>query len=380
MKYFNSDAARCLCGGMILPADVSSHPTHFHDPGVLYACDRCDNTKIWTNSVRGPMAQWLAYLKGEPINYYQGVCNDLFCGNCFGHYLCLKNGYDFPGHRGRRGDLYGCQKCPDNRAVFWLERFYPVGVDWKHTEIAPLFLTKSNPTRDFRYGRDPEYGSFGMRPAEHPGFSYLEGMGVAHDILEHFPQDYDSVASEFKALGASLYVRGDAYYAHRGSRYTAEENVASEFGNLWRYMTAGQYLAGKLFSPPSVRGSPPYDEALLRKSALDELLDIAAMEDVPQADMVRFVDAALKWIHVGYKQAKRRYKRYTRNMLLNSFIRIEDEVNKAVKRLEFEQPVKILYDIRRSQVEIQIPLEDEDGVVQWVDYRFLVSPIPSENG
>lgn len=134
-------------------------------------------------------------------------------------------------------------------------------------------------------------------------------------------------------------------------------------------MTAGQYLAGKLFSPPSVRGSPPYDEALLRKAALDELLDLAAQEDVPQADMVRFVDAALKWIHVGYKQAKRRYKRYTRNMLLNSFIHIEDEVNKAVKRLEFEQPVKILYDIRRSQVEIQIPLEDEDGVVQWVDYR-----------
>ncbi len=53
-----------------------------------------------------------------------------------------------------------------------------------------------------------EYGSLGWREKDKPHFAPFQGLAVAHDCLEHFPDDGPEIEHEMQALGAGLHVRG----------------------------------------------------------------------------------------------------------------------------------------------------------------------------
>ena len=64
----------------------------------------------------------------------------------------------------------------------------------------------------FKVEEHEEYGSLGFKPSWYPNGAPLGGMTAAHDILEHFPNDNGGAESEFLALGAALWIRGDAKF------------------------------------------------------------------------------------------------------------------------------------------------------------------------
>jgi len=86
---------------------------HLYPIGILYRCGLpCNKTKIWTNSIRGGQRGYqdlVDYLEGKTDRFRQGICNDLFCGKCFGPIICLKTGYEYPGEK-QNADLYGCPR------------------------------------------------------------------------------------------------------------------------------------------------------------------------------------------------------------------------------------------------------------------------------
>ena len=107
------------CGGFLQIVDVVDNPNHFYNPGQLFTC-KCGTSKLWANSVRYPesLIKWCDGKKmGEEIPFSQdpeawGFCNDQFCAYCWGHWICLKNGYVF---NGKYYDKFGCAKCKQNQ-------------------------------------------------------------------------------------------------------------------------------------------------------------------------------------------------------------------------------------------------------------------------
>ena len=113
-KYHNGVSMRCgKCSSYLLVWDVKANLKHIYPVGQLFRCLKCKDTALWTNSIRDPGA-FFDWLDGKAENYTAGFCNDAFCGLCFGWIMPLKNGYEF---EGKRCDLYGCQRCPQNQKI-----------------------------------------------------------------------------------------------------------------------------------------------------------------------------------------------------------------------------------------------------------------------
>lgn len=213
-----------------------------------------------------------------------------------------------------------------------------------------------NPSRKLVLGTDPEYGVRGFRPAEHSDFNYLDGMGVAHDLLEHFPSDKGTIEDEFMALGAMLYVRGDDYFAQKGNRYSALENMASDFPNLFRYAQGGQFGHMIAHKTPKPRGIDEFDENEF-KTHIARLKSEFDDEEEQEAFMA-FSYSAIPWIIKGYKKAEVRYRKLTRWELLSAFLTIEKDVNGAMKRIDNywgetdNVDIKLKYDLNNLTVDV----------------------------
>lgn len=93
-------------------------------------------------------------------------------------------------------------------------------------------------TYRFTVKEHEEYGSMGFAPSWYPNGDPLGGMGVAHDILEHFPHDKGDAEGEYMATGAGLWIRGDTgYFTRNGNVNRAEVHLASEVLQTWDYLT-----------------------------------------------------------------------------------------------------------------------------------------------
>jgi hypothetical protein len=105
--------------------DLVVNPNHMYPIGIMYRCGSpCNKTKIWTNSIRGGQRGYqdlIVYLQGATDRFTQGICNDKYCGKCFGYIQCLKNGYSWPGAH-RNADLFGCRTC-DNKFAAWTDLY-----------------------------------------------------------------------------------------------------------------------------------------------------------------------------------------------------------------------------------------------------------------
>jgi len=84
---------------------MTENRKHIYNIGIMYSCN-CGESKIWTNSVRNESAL-LEHFEGNTDHYYQGFCNDKFCGICYMPLIPLKNGYILPGDN-QPYDRYGC--------------------------------------------------------------------------------------------------------------------------------------------------------------------------------------------------------------------------------------------------------------------------------
>jgi hypothetical protein len=102
----------------------------------------------------------------------------------------------------------------------------------------------------------PDLSLPGYVPEELKNFQGLdgmaEGMGIAHDLLEHTPSKIGSYADEIMAAGASVYVRNEGGYVvntYQGDRDINKvmmEGTASFFNEISR--TYFNYRGDKLYT------------------------------------------------------------------------------------------------------------------------------------
>lgn len=105
------------CGHCMSPLNIIGLKTngrHHFPVGQQWECS-CGKSKVWTNSLRDP-DYFIKTIDEDDDKYYQGVCNDKFCGRCYSRIRVLENGFEIPGQM-QRLDRYGCPRCEANQML-----------------------------------------------------------------------------------------------------------------------------------------------------------------------------------------------------------------------------------------------------------------------
>lgn len=191
-------------------------------------------------------------------------------------------------------------------------------------------------TRDFELAENDEYGFDGLRPLWMPGHQCdpLQGMGTAHDVLEHGRND----RVEWQGLGGSVYVRSvPGYFSMRGAgNPDPVENLAAEFESLFR-------LWDRSWLPdpgPCQRLRDEEAEHIIVEAVrvgcaqlVDEMQyssdeDVAAARKWGEPEQRRRMAA---WMRLGYRACRRRWRGYRDWMLRDAFAAVEEQADRALR-------------------------------------------------
>jgi hypothetical protein len=206
-----------------------------------------------------------------------------------------------------------------------------------------------------------EYGFDGWRPQWIPHFDPSEGLGVAHDTLEHVLHDQGTVETEFMALGTIAWLRGQGgwFQQHRPHSSDLAYQMSGDF------MQQAEYLDGEnrqMKKAPRTRALAEgyMDDALqecVRKGM--KLIRDEHGED-EDAFMVTAIDpdSALSYMRMGYRRAARRYagtdpcemsyifdeimqgaEKHGKHAELGDVLVVRVEVDRCRVTLDAEQPV-----------------------------------------
>ncbi len=195
-----------------------------------------------------------------------------------------------------------------------------------------------------------EYGSKGWVLSNMAAFDPLGGMAVAHDILEHWPND-DSTTGELRALGAMLHVRGEEYNRRKGKMFTAPSyHFSGELGELLLKIQFGEWVPLK-----EHKGRHSKAKYSWANEEIEEGIILACkhIQEEYQGEYAQPAEHTLAlvyhWLSNGYNSALRRYAKVHPWDLLNTFIYIEQEADKRLKFAEIGTKLKVSLDWNREK-------------------------------
>lgn len=187
--------------------------------------------------------------------------------------------------------------------------------------------------------KNGEYG-LGLRPVGVPHADALRGMGVAHDILEHFPGDNGGIECELMALGACVLIRIEEGYWQNSSSKPAE------------------ILSGDI---PGLLSHHFYEEFNIRSSGCTKKLT----NDWAEAIIQETIQIGLKhskeefagdfiennsltannfvgWMRRGYRKASRRWQYIEGYHLCSTFQEIERQIDKVLDKEQLFENQKVI--------------------------------------
>lgn len=198
-------------------------------------------------------------------------------------------------------------------------------------------------------------GLVGWVPDFNPTFNpNLRGIGVAHDVLEHFPGTDASPTSELWALGAMRWGR-----AEMGMLFNPWCSIEQGMG-----LSVG-FLANGLFEQwepvKSIKIRPIDDRHLTARIAetarigMNAILTEAATWDYTEEEVRQLIDEERIVQHItrGYRMACRRYYRAGPSLMCDLFQRIADEVD-AIEEPELGDRLSIRFCAQRCEAFVTI--------------------------
>ena len=198
----------------------------------------------------------------------------------------------------------------------------------------------------FTVREHPDYGGLGFARSRYPAGEPLGGMAVAHDILEHCPNDPGTAEGEFLALGAALYIRGDSgYFQRKGNRNSTAQHLAADFPMIFRI--------NSYFGPCLESG---YDELAGRCQAIvAEGVKNMKDEEMPESAIptLQRQSHIAGWIARGYVNAQRRYRHVDGGayyLAYDLFMPIEEEADKLLALAEEGQVLTVSVDLISGSV------------------------------
>jgi hypothetical protein len=216
-------------------------------------------------------------------------------------------------------------------------------------------------TYRFTVAEHEEFGSLGFKPSWYPHGDPLGGMAVAHDILEHFPNDDGGAEGEFLALGAALYIRGETgYFQRHGNVNPPEVHLSAEFDMIWRAHTERDGRSD-IREVSRVRNTELLDTCrkIVRLGVKNLEENGVEPEDLPNHGTRELI---ARWLAKGYVKAARRYRKLDQHTLSYVFGKIEEAADKALKYADEGQVLTVWLDLKRYDVrtDLEYPRDPYD--------------------
>ena len=214
----------------------------------------------------------------------------------------------------------------------------------------------------FEVQRHEEYDELGLALVGRRWAEPLQGMAVAHDILEHFPDDTGSSEEELMALGASIYVRDHGlYFSSVGrSRPDPGYQMSTDIVEQKRYMDE-RGESYRLRDPGTTLRCAPIEGFIeaAREAVQKEARCFFTYEEVPEFLRSSEWFKIAGWLRKGYRRAKRRYRCTTSYHLCCLFRDIEQQVDRALKCIEEGARINIFVDVRHTRARIEEVYDEE---------------------
>lgn len=216
---------------------------------------------------------------------------------------------------------------------------------------------------EFEVATHEEYGSLGFRPKWMPNADPLSGVAVAHDALEHFPDDDGSTEAELMALGASMYIRGDGtgYYGRTGHGSSNEkDHVGSEFVNIWS-LHLNRDGRSRIAECPTRRMDADLNDRT-RDIIAEGMKDIRDAYDLDTRPTAEDQKNMCYWLARGYYKARRRYAHVIggQSSMTDLFIQIEERADRALKYAEEGMVLTVKINAKRCGVELSCAYPEEE--------------------
>lgn len=222
----------------------------------------------------------------------------------------------------------------------------------------------------FECARDQRNGELGWRMKGHPTFDPTNGNGVAHDMLEHAPNDNGSLEGEIQAIGGYMFVRLDSSLAYtEGASRPWDEMILSDIADVL-FDDAMSRDFKKVRPVETIRTRPlcdEYAEHSLRR-AVESVMDaweresesytnperaMAYGRQLLQADTL---ESVLGHLRTGYRRAKRRFG--TSDVAAHLFTEVRNRVDKL--RCEEGYELRVTAHAKTGYVSIRVNGFDED--------------------
>ncbi len=211
-------------------------------------------------------------------------------------------------------------------------------------------------TRRFICQEHESFGTKGLVLVGSTDFEPFEGMGCAHDMLEHFPNDKGGIHEEWMALGASIFVRSEGdYFINR--HHTMESNLTGDITSIVYH--SQEHSKGLLPCPFRPRNTfDQFDVEKFRAAAYDTIASEFPENDyeiIATPEAVKFfVENSILWLMVGYQKAKRRYKGHDSYSLCQVFKLVERSIDAELANMEIGDELTVSVDTRRFDVKTTV--------------------------
>ncbi len=205
-----------------------------------------------------------------------------------------------------------------------------------------------------------EYGYDGWRPEWIPHFDPSEGLGVAHDTLEHVLHDAGTVETEFMALGTIAWLRGQGgwFYQHRPHASDLAYQMSGDFLSQADYLD-GEGRSMKKAPPTRPLADGDMDDALQEcvRKGMKLLADECDRDGGEKSALIDPV-SALSYLRMGFRRAARRYASSDPSEMCWIFDEIMQGAEKHGKHAELGEVLVVRVDMerRRATLDIEQPV------------------------
>jgi hypothetical protein len=188
--------------------------------------------------------------------------------------------------------------------------------------------------REFIWEKNQTTHGYGWRPVSMPQFDAGGPLHVAHDVLEHESYSDGSLEEEMRALGATIFLRGEGGWY----RHISDNSEQVNFAKSSALDTASFIFSDKrpLPAPESVPEVPTRATMFLRttkrwaENNWDSVKNMVRQDaGWSAAELAQRLEAALAWAKIGYTHAATRYAGLTKHDRLNMFKAVEDAVSRT---------------------------------------------------
>lgn len=222
-------------------------------------------------------------------------------------------------------------------------------------------------SKEFVAGENWNSGLIGLRPAQSPNFDCLQGITVAHDLIEHFDND-ESLNAEMQAFGTAIWNRfqGGYWSAFTQSFIPPEHHWENDFFNCFVSFCERESLT-ELKEPKFKQDDFCYDllfsvDEMLRcaKKYIKHSMGYEYFKN--EFDCITefhnklniFLERCKPWMIKGFLRADKLYGKYINPAALTElFYEVEMKIDEKLKHSDFEIGDKLKISINLDERKIK---------------------------